>query len=90
MSSILNSRGLPIIGTGTGAIPEIIEHGINGLIISRPDEHELAAAIVWLLNRPKLMKKMGAINREKAKSYDVSVVCKQLVRIYDEVTASRS
>ena len=84
------AAGLPIIATGVGAIPEVVEDGVNGIILSSPDEHELARAVIYLLNSPELMKKMGERNREKAKNYDVSVVCDRLVRIYDEVIAAKS
>ncbi|UCG30903.1 MAG: glycosyltransferase family 4 protein, partial [candidate division WOR-3 bacterium] len=81
------AAGLPIIATRVGAIPEVIEDGVNGIILSKPDEHEVARAIIHLLKRPRLMRKMGKLNREKAKDYDVSVVCDRLVKIYDEVIA---
>lgn len=84
------AAGLPIIATGVGAIPEVLEDGVNGIILSKPDENELANAIVRLLKNPRLMKKMGERNREKAKDYDVSVVCKRLVEIYNEIIASRN
>lgn len=79
------AAGLPIIATPVGAIPEVIEDGVNGIIISKPDPQEIAEAIIFLAKNPDLRRRMGAANREKAKNYDVSLVVNQLLNVYQKI-----
>lgn len=79
------AAGLPIIATPVGAIPEIIEHEVNGILISKPDPKEIAKAIIYLIENPDLRKKMGELNREKAKNFDISVFIKQLNEVYHKM-----
>jgi glycosyltransferase involved in cell wall biosynthesis len=50
---------LAVIGTPIGAIPEIIEDGVSGLIVPSRDAHALAAAIRRLLDDPALRERLG-------------------------------
>ena len=51
--------GLPCITTNEGAISDIIEDGINGLIAQKRDIYELSNHIITLLTNKELRKKMG-------------------------------
>jgi len=57
--------GLPVISTYEGAIPEIIENGINGILIEKGNVVQLAESIELLINSHELRIKMGQNNREK-------------------------
>lgn len=48
-----------IIGTKTGAIPEIIQDRVNGLLISPGSSDEIARAISELIENPALRQKLG-------------------------------
>jgi glycosyltransferase involved in cell wall biosynthesis len=50
---------LAVIGTPIGAIPELIEDGVSGLIVPSRDEHALAGAIGRLLDDPALREELG-------------------------------
>ena len=49
----------PIVATGAGGIPEIVEHGISGLLVPIRDHHALADAIVRALQDADLRQRMG-------------------------------
>lgn len=49
----------PVIATSVGAIPEMVEDGITGLIVPPKDENALAEAIIQLLNDDPGRKLMG-------------------------------
>jgi len=59
------AHGLPVIGYRSGATPELVEHGKNGLLYEG-DERQLATQMEQLILNRKAAQKMGAIGREKA------------------------
>lgn len=55
--------GLPVIGTSVGGIPELVEHGRNGLIVAPADASALADAIRKIERDEPLRKAMAAAAR---------------------------
>ena len=53
------SFGLPIVATTAGAIPELVEDGVHGLLVPADDPHSLAQAIEKLLRSPDARMKYG-------------------------------
>ena len=49
----------PIVATRAGGIPEIVEDGVNGLLVPARDHHALAEAIVRALKDADLRQRMG-------------------------------
>jgi glycosyltransferase involved in cell wall biosynthesis len=49
----------PIVATTAGGIPEIVEDGVNGLLVPPRDHHALAGAIVRALHDPALRRRLG-------------------------------
>jgi glycosyltransferase involved in cell wall biosynthesis len=58
--------GLPVVATRTGGLPELVEHGVTGLLTGPEDPADLGAALVQVLSDADLRKSMGAAGREKA------------------------
>ncbi len=59
------AMGLPVISTSLSGIPELIENGVSGWVVSPQDEEELARAVAILLRDPQQRAKMGAAGRRK-------------------------
>jgi glycosyltransferase involved in cell wall biosynthesis len=51
--------GKPIVATRAGGIPEVVEDGVNGLLVEPRDHHALAEAIVRLLGDGGQREAMG-------------------------------
>jgi glycosyltransferase involved in cell wall biosynthesis len=51
--------GAPAVGTRRGGIPELIEPGKTGLVVTSGDARELAAALDELLSHPERARSMG-------------------------------
>ena len=49
----------PIVATSAGGIPEIVEDGVNGLLVPPRDHHAMAEAIVRALKDAGLRRRMG-------------------------------
>jgi glycosyltransferase involved in cell wall biosynthesis len=76
--------GLPIISTRVGSIPEVIEDGNNGYLISPGDYCSLAEKIVDLSSDQMLRERMGDINRDTIlKDYNISSFVEKLENIYN-------
>jgi glycosyltransferase involved in cell wall biosynthesis len=52
------AAGLPIVATRVGGIPEIIQDGINGILVERGDNRQLARSIIEVL-RNKIIRDQG-------------------------------
>lgn len=59
------AEGLPIIASLEGTIPEIIQDGVNGFLIAKGDDVQLAERILHLAADQRLRKKMGELNRQR-------------------------
>jgi glycosyltransferase involved in cell wall biosynthesis len=57
--------GLPVVATKVGAIPEVVEDGLTGLLVPADDPGALADAVVSLLSDPPRMQAMGTAGIEK-------------------------
>ncbi|HOK06802.1 MAG TPA: glycosyltransferase [Syntrophales bacterium] len=78
------SRGLPLIGTDVGGIPEVISQGVNGLLVAPGDAEALAHAMLTLARDHALRKKMGAASRmiyEEKFTHDKMI--KEIRALYD-------
>lgn len=58
--------GKPVIGSNVEGMDEIIDHGINGLLVEKNNPKALAEAINYLCANPDIAQKMGQKGREKA------------------------
>jgi glycosyltransferase involved in cell wall biosynthesis len=55
---------LPVVSTHRQAIEEVIEDGVNGLLVQPGDAEALANALETLLNQPELRRRMGDNGRK--------------------------
>jgi glycosyltransferase involved in cell wall biosynthesis len=59
------SAGLAVVSTTVGGIPDVIEHGVEGLLVSPGDVVGLAKGIELLLRDASLRRRMGKAGRKK-------------------------
>ncbi|MBR1706873.1 MAG: glycosyltransferase family 4 protein [Bacteroidales bacterium] len=57
------SAGLPVVSTPEGAIPDLVQDGVTGLLCKKKDPVSLADALQRLLSDPELRRRMGAAGR---------------------------
>jgi glycosyltransferase involved in cell wall biosynthesis len=75
--------GIAVVATPVGAVPEVIDHGRNGLIVPVGDVDALAAALRSLIEDPELRSRLGqAARRDHARHYDVGIYVTRLAAIW--------
>jgi len=75
------ASGLPIIGANHGAIPEYVQHEVNGLLFSPGSASALRAQILRVVHEPELISRLSA-RVMPPKSMDEHV--RELTRVYEE------
>jgi glycosyltransferase involved in cell wall biosynthesis len=84
------ASGLPIVGSNIGGIPELVEHGKNGLLVPPGSPEALAQAILYLAGDFELRESMGRVNRLKAeRQLEWSRVTRQYLALYDTLVQRR-
>lgn len=59
---------IPVISTFISGIPELIENGLDGLLVPQQDVSALACALETYLKDPELRMKLGRAGREKVRA----------------------
>lgn len=59
---------IPVVVTNVGGNPEIVRHGVEGLLAGSGDSHELAAAMLQVLGDPEQAHAMGLAGRDRAET----------------------
>jgi glycosyltransferase involved in cell wall biosynthesis len=77
------SWGLPVIATPVGGVPQVVEHEVNGLLVTPGDIDGIAAAAMRLLSEPKLREPLGAAARRTIETrFSLEASLERLGEIY--------
>lgn len=61
--------GLPVVALSAGALPEMVEDQVTGILVPPRDEAALAKAIARLLKDPELRHRLGESGRRAAQRF---------------------
>ncbi|MCI0514432.1 glycosyltransferase family 4 protein [candidate division KSB1 bacterium] len=76
--------GLPIVATPVGAIPELVQEGENGFLVTPGAIDLFVEKIVYLMSHPEIAQTIGAANLELAqRDFNPRDYGARLTRIYD-------
>jgi glycosyltransferase involved in cell wall biosynthesis len=79
-----------IVATTAGGIPEVVEHGVTGLLVEPRDHRRLADAIVLLLRNEQLRARMGAAGFERVSArFTVERMIAGTLAVYERVAGRR-
>lgn len=83
------ASGKAVVASETGPGPEIIEHGVNGLLCNPHDPSSIASNVVRLLNDPPLRRRLGVAAREMAvERYSLDKIVGQNLAYYARLCRS--
>jgi N,N'-diacetylbacillosaminyl-diphospho-undecaprenol alpha-1,3-N-acetylgalactosaminyltransferase len=79
------AMGKPVITTDTVGCREVVDGGVNGLLVPVKDVKALAQAMVCLINNPDMRKRMGKAGREKMeREFDERIVLEKTLQVYQQ------
>ncbi len=87
-TSILDAMACakPVVGTTAGGIPEAVEDGRTGILVSPHDDAAFASALVRLLKDQTLRTEMGASGRQRVVEYfGVERMVRETLSVYERV-----
>ena len=77
---------LPVVGTRSGGVPEIVVEGETGFLVRPADDADLAAALLRLVREADLRRSMGMAGRARATDlFDVDRTAQRVQAIYAEM-----
>jgi glycosyltransferase involved in cell wall biosynthesis len=80
------SAGKPVIATSVGGIPDLIEDGINGILVAPHDPVSLKKAFEYLLERPEAAAEMGRRGLDLVRNdFSLSQAVRALTKLYAEL-----
>ncbi len=80
------AAGIPVIATAAGAVPEIVEDGVTGLLVPPQDAKSLSRAIVSLLTNGSDVEQMGQMARQRvAERFTAQQTAASVQAIYEEL-----
>ncbi|MDC6385466.1 glycosyltransferase family 4 protein [Muricauda sp. SK9] len=78
--------GLAVISSNNGAIPDMVENGVNGFLVSTESPEELADKMLYLINNREVLEKMRSNNKQEYKNkYTEEIFIDNFLKILDEV-----
>ena len=83
------SLGKPAITTSVGGIPEVIEHGFNGLLVPPKKPDALAEMILQLLQDRALQSEMAQrASQTVQERFSIQEMVRKVEQVYSDVTAN--
>jgi colanic acid/amylovoran biosynthesis glycosyltransferase len=77
------ASGLPVFATRHGGIPEAIDDGISGVLVSERDHGALASALISSTRRPEELTRLGRAGAAAvAAKFDLQAQARRLEEIY--------
>lgn len=80
------ASGVPVICYDVGALPELIDNGVNGFVYPKGEWKQMAEGVVKLIDNPELLAEFSANARSKAEVYyDEAKVSQQYADLYHSI-----
>ena len=77
--------GLPIVATRVGGVPEAVEDGVNGFLVSPNDPEQLYRRCLQLLKDKSMRNEMSIRNSEAAQNYTWNKIALSTYNLYQQL-----
>jgi glycosyltransferase involved in cell wall biosynthesis len=83
------AAGKPVVATNGGGVPEIVIHGVTGLLVPMGDAAAMAQAIIRFLGNPAFRASAGRLGRQRVHDYfTIDRTADKVQSVYDGLFAS--
>lgn len=82
--------GRPVIASGEGGPLDVIEDGVDGLLVTPRDPGLLADAVLRILDDPALAQRLGANGAIKARQFSIDKHTQAVAAVLQDVAARRA
>ncbi len=83
------ASGLPVVASTAGGLPDLVQDGVNGVLVAPGQPGQLAAALCSLVGDPTLRRSLGEQSaRLAAECFDIEQHIDRLVAIYTQCCCS--
>lgn len=79
------AAGLPVITTPVGGIPDVVEHGAEGLLVAPGDRTQLTGSMAQYIRSEPERLAAGRRGHERVQAFDVHAYARRLADIYQRV-----
>jgi len=80
------AMGKPVISTCIGTVPEIIHHGVNGVLVRPGDINAISKAVIAILNGKDLSMRIGKAAREHIERfYDWNIITQRTEGVFRNI-----
>jgi glycosyltransferase involved in cell wall biosynthesis len=83
-------RGVPVVATAVGGVPDLIADGVTGRLVAPRDPAALARALLETLADPATARGRAAQARERARAFSSDAMVEGTLAVYREVLAARA
>jgi glycosyltransferase involved in cell wall biosynthesis len=81
------AAGLPIVAARAGAVPEVVEDGVTGLLVPPGDPPAVAAALIRLLDDKEARRSMGEEGTRRAERFELARVAERFLEELERISA---
>lgn len=74
--------GVPVVASNSGGIPEVVEHGVSGLLNEVGDTNQMGLNALEILSKLDTFKKNA---RFQAQKFDIHVVIDKYIKLYESL-----
>ncbi|MDT8375045.1 MAG: glycosyltransferase family 4 protein, partial [Bacteroidales bacterium] len=84
-------HSLPVVSTPEGAIPDVVEDGVNGFLVPQKNATALADKLEVLIKDPDLRHKMGSAGRARYEAqFTLERFERRIVEILNQVAEKKT
>jgi L-malate glycosyltransferase len=76
------ASGVPVVSTGVGGVPAILQHGVHGLLAPHDDDAAIAAHIMTLLENQDYARGLAAAAFASCRPYEWPIIREQWLAVY--------